>query len=435
MNQRLLHQLQLHGAHFETTRFLIAVSGGLDSMVLAASMHELGAKLLIAHVNYGLRGAESEADEVFVADWAQKNKVPFLVKKVSTLDIQKEQGGSIQELARTIRYDWFSALLQSQDCHFLLTAHHLNDALETSIHHFVRGSGVQGLLGIQSKAHCLRPLIQYTRAELFQWAHQKGWQWRDDSSNAKSDYTRNRIRHEVIPLLKSFNPSLEQSFDHSRQQWKHTYDLAQYAATFLWEQCTSQHKDGLHIDLEILTKVPGFEHILYQQLQQFGFAQWDEIYRMPQLETGKKVLSATHVLIKQPSILVLLERVLDLKGTQYALNVPAEMTVPINISLKYETDISPPQKNSIVIDWQLLTESLVLRQPLPNDYIYPTGMEGRKSLGKYFKDAQIPVYQRPHTWVLAHGHEIIWIIGSRANRRFLATDNSQQRVEICWFEG
>jgi tRNA(Ile)-lysidine synthase len=207
-------------------KLLLAISGGIDSMVLVHLLHQLNCNIAIAHCNFTLRGEESEGDEQFIRIYAEKNNIPFFVTHFDTKLFAADNKLSIQLAARQLRYIWFHQLLEENQMDYILTAHHLDDSLETFLINFTRGTGPEGLTGIpQQNDKVVRPLLPFTRDEIEAYAKENNIHWREDSSNASDKYMRNKLRHDVVPVLKSLNPSFMESFGQTLEHLQQAQSL------------------------------------------------------------------------------------------------------------------------------------------------------------------------------------------------------------------
>jgi len=196
------------------SKLLIAISGGLDSVVLAHLCHQLKLNITFAHCNFNLRGKESDADEAFVLQLAEDLNIECFVEHFDTLTYAKANKQSTQMAARDLRYHWFRELAGVLEFDYILTAHHADDNLETFLINLSRGTGLEGLTGIpEVNETIVRPLLPFSRDDIEAFAKQNKWAWREDSSNASTKYLRNKLRHEVIPILKGINPQLLQNFN------------------------------------------------------------------------------------------------------------------------------------------------------------------------------------------------------------------------------
>ncbi len=199
-----------------TSKLLLALSGGVDSMVLADLLIQSGLKFSVAHCNFQLRGKASDGDSSFIEEFCKENQIDFFIKKFDVQGYQKTGNYSIQMAARNLRYDWFDELIQQYQFDFLLTAHQLDDSIETFLINLSRGTGIEGLTGIKKqKGKILRPLLPFSKNEILDYAEKNNVKWREDDSNNSDDYLRNKIRHRIIPVLKEINPNFAKSFTKS----------------------------------------------------------------------------------------------------------------------------------------------------------------------------------------------------------------------------
>ena len=245
-------------------RILIAVSGGMDSVLLCHLCYKLAIDFGIAHCNFNLRGEESDGDEELVAALAKEMNVPYFVTHFDTDAIQKEQKGSTQMLARDLRYEWLEGIRKDNNYHHIAIAHHLNDSLETAIYNLAKGTGIRGLKGISHQNNrIIRPLFQCTRNELKTLVNEWDVIYREDSSNASDKYARNKIRHHVIPVLKEINPSVEKTFLQTSENLKETELLLDFLIEQIREDIISEIDNYIHIDKNKLNKYPSQKTILF----------------------------------------------------------------------------------------------------------------------------------------------------------------------------
>src|SRR6478609_2647814 len=276
-------------------RLLLAVSGGIDSMVMLHLFRECGFNIGVAHANFQLRGDESEGDEKFVEAVCKKNSIPFFAKKFETETYAKSNRISIQMAARDLRYQWFHELADSRQYDFIATAHHLNDSIETVLLNLVRGAGLEGLDGIASKnGKIIRPMLFASRLEIENYAKENKIEWREDRSNASDDYSRNFIRHQVYPLLKELNPSLETTFEESVNKISGSVELMEVGLK-QWRQKFETRKEN-----QVFLDKKGFESfekqgsILWNLIKGFGFnfAQCTQVITSIHAQSGKRFTSA-----------------------------------------------------------------------------------------------------------------------------------------------
>lgn len=433
----MLSRLQLHinqNLNFlNGKKLLLAVSGGIDSIVLVQLFNQLGYEIAIAHCNFGLRGEESDGDEQFVRNLAVKDGIPVFVNHFDTKQYAESNKISIQVAARELRYNWFAEVMQGHGYDHLLTAHHADDSAETFLINFTRGTGIEGLLGIpQQNGNIVRPLLPFTREEIEAYANDNDIQWREDSSNASDKYLRNKLRHHVLPLLKELNPSFSQSFAQTIENLRQIQAIAADAAALVYEKVVTVKNGQERIDILKLLAHENYKAYLYQWFGKYGFTAWDDIHDLLNAQSGKFVLSGTHRLLKDREVLILEPLKAD-SGTVFEIKSISEKTTqPIDLRLDLVGDMEPnPTKNMIFVDNELIKFPLFVRRWQEGDYFCPLGMNGlSKKVSKFFKDEKMSLSDKENTWLLCTGNDIIWVIGRRADDRFKVTTQTTQILKI-----
>ena len=419
-----------------TNKLLIAVSGGVDSIVLAHLCKMSKMDFSIAHCNFNLRGEESDADEAFVKELAEKMEVPFFTQSFNTLKFAENAGISIQMAARELRYNWFEELSNSMEFDFTLTAHHANDNLETFLINLIRGTGPEGLQGIKDKHHQLiRPLINFSRSEIEEFAQIENLKWREDSSNASDKYMRNRIRHHMVPLMQELNPQLLESFAKTQQHLNESMELVEDYMSLLYPKIISRDVFGYALDIAFLKKVPNSKQVLYQLLKSFGFTEWNDVHDLMDAQTGKMVLSDTHRLIKDRNRLLLTEIQDESINKEYQLEKGEEFVMIPEFGTLHLTEVEKFDKsatNSIFVPIRKLKFPLLIRKWKEGDYFVPFGMKGKKKLSDYFKDEKFSLPQKEQTWLLFSGEDLVWIINQRADNRFSVEKGDREILKISF---
>jgi len=423
-----------NGLISENQRVLLALSGGLDSMVLAQLLLDAGYTFGVAHCNFQLRGAASEADMAFVQDWAAKHQLPCWVKRFDTLTYTKEMGVSIQMAARSLRYNWFEQLRLDESYDLLATAHHLNDHLETVLLNFVRGTGLDGLCGIPLQQHnIIRPLLFASRAELEEFAHTRGLAWREDESNASDDYDRNFMRHQVVPLLEQIRPEFLSIGQRNVQRLQGTRDNLQ----FLSQQYLGE--DPHRVEKSRIAHLPAPAVFLHQWLKLYGFdaeqarqmaENLDSVGKEWESSAGSRMLmDRQYLLLKTETTDVHSEQLL-IQEDDLMLSLPdggrlflMQTTLPAEF---------PDGKNSILVDAALLQFPLTLRRWQPGDVFQPLGMAGKhQKLQDFFTNHKSSRFEKDQTWILVNGDGcIVWVLGYRPDERFKITAQSTKGLKI-----
>lgn len=412
-------------------RLLVAVSGGIDSMVLVDLMQQLNYDITIAHCNFQLRGQESHDDEKFVVQQADANKIPCLVNRFETEMFAQETKTSIQIVARNLRYDWFETLMITNNFDFVVTAHHLDDSLETFLINFSRGTGIDGLVGIpQQKLNIIRPFLIFSRNEIETYAQTNQLTWREDSSNASDKYLRNKIRHQLIPVLKELNPSLLQSFEKTVESLKQTQSLALDASRNLYQQAVVEG-ETITFNIPKIIEQPNYQAYLFQWLQPYGFKAWQDIKKILFAQSGKQIFSEKFILLKDRETLILFPKATISETVYYT--VAQNQTVvkfPLNLEFCNIDNIGISSSNTIFVDAEQLEYPLIIRKWKEGDVFHPFGMNGSKKISKFFKDEKFSLVEKTTTWLLCSGNKIVWIVGKRQDDRFKVTKQTTKIIQI-----
>ena len=416
-------------------KLLLATSGGLDSMVMVDLFRKLSFKIAIAHCNFQLRGVESFEDQNFVQHYAEANEIKLFVTQFDTEAFAKDYKLSTQVAARELRYNWFHELLETENFDYVLTAHHADDNLETFLINLVRGTGLDGLTGIPAKnENVIRPLLLFSRQEIEQYAKEDNIDWREDSSNALDKYLRNKIRHNLIPILKELNTDFLSSFHKTQVYLQESKTMVEDASIMVYQQVAKEIGEDIHFDLNKLQQLPNYKSYLYQWLREFGFSAWDDIYDLVESQSGKQVFSNEFRLLKNRGFLILSPiNMEDKKEEYYIFKDQKEIDSPLNLSFSKVADIGIGSNRAIFVDEDKLHFPLVLRRWKEGDSFQPFGMEGKsKKVSKIFKDEKLSLIDKENTWLLCSDDKIIWIIGIRQDERFKIEKTTKNRIQIQW---
>ena len=417
-------------------KLLLAVSGGIDSMVLMRLCIEMKMDISVAHCNFSLRGDESDADEYFVKSQTDKLQIPIFIKKFDTKKIAEKEKSSIQVVARNLRYEWFNTLLINNDYDYILTAHHLDDSLETFLINFTRGSGLNGLTGIpQQNVSIVRPLLPFSRTEIEIFANENKVEWREDSSNASDKYLRNKLRHDVIPMLKELNPSLLHSFENTISNLQQAQSLVDDASRIVYRKVVTDTNFQKRINLTELIQLPNYNAYLYQWLEPLGFSDWESINDLATAQSGKQIHSQNHTLLKDRNFLIVFPKQESEKTTLFLIEKEQnEIKFPLKIKFCNVDDISNQATNTIFVDEDKLQFPLVIRKWQEGDWFYPHGLNGKKKLSKFFKDEKYSLLDKSEAWLLCSNNQIVWIIGDRQDDRFKVTETTTKILKIKYSE-
>ncbi|PVX44435.1 tRNA(Ile)-lysidine synthase [Flavobacterium sp. 103] len=422
--------------YLKQKKLLLAVSGGLDSMVLLHLFQELNCDIAIAHCNFQLRGVESFGDQKFVQDYAEANEIPIFVTQFDTEAFAKDYKLSTQVAARELRYNWFYELLETEKFDYILTAHHADDNLETFLINLTRGTGLEGLTGIPvQNDRVIRPLLFLSRQEIENYAKVNNIQWREDSSNSSDKYVRNKIRHHLIPVLKELNPHFMTSFLKTEGYLQESLAMVEDAAIMIYQQVASEVENQIHFDLNKLLQLPNYQSYLYQWLKEYGFTAWEDIYDLVDSQSGKQVFAVDFRLLKDRDSLILspIEDVAD--EIEFLVNEnETEVKIPLNMTFCKVADISVASNKTIFVDADQLVFPLVIRKWKTGDVFLPFGMDGKsKKVSKLFKDEKLSLIEKENTWLLCSENRVVWVIGIRADHRF-RTSNATKNILKIEFE-
>lgn len=411
-------------------KLLLALSGGIDSMVLAHLLKLSGYTVFLAHCNFKLRAKESDDDEKFVRNFAKENSFELFVTSFDTANFAKDNKLSIQVAARQLRYIWFHQLLQENNLDYLLTAHHLDDNVETFLINFSRGTGLEGLTGIPTQNDkIIRPLLNFSRSEIQDFASENNIEWREDSSNSSDKYLRNKLRHDVIPILKSLNPAFLDSFQDTINYLQQAKSLAEDASVLVYKQVVSEKENQKHFNITELKRLPNYRAYLHEWLRPFGFKAWNDIYELVDAQSGKVILSEDYRLLKDREFLIL-EPIAEKDSGIYEIT-ENEIRFPIHLKITASDQIEKQSNPAIIyVDKETLKFPLHVRKWHEGDYFCPAGIDGRKKVSKFFKDEKMSLSEKEATWLLFSGDKIVWIIGKRSDRRFYVNNTTQQIVKI-----
>ncbi|WP_281323908.1 tRNA lysidine(34) synthetase TilS [Flavobacterium sp. IMCC34518] len=433
MKNALQNHIDTEIPFLKQKKLLLAVSGGLDSMVLLHLFKELKYEIAIAHCNFQLRGIESFGDQKFIQDYAEVHSIPIYVTQFDTIAFAKDYKLSTQVAARELRYNWFYELMDTENYDYVLTAHHADDNLETFLINLTRGTGLEGLTGIpEQNDKIIRPLLYFSRNEIDNYAKEQTISWREDSSNASDKYLRNKIRHHLIPVLKELNPSFITSFLKTESYLQESLVMVEDAAIMVYQQVAKEDGDLIYFDLVKLLQLPNYKSYLYQWLKEFGFTAWDDIYDLVESQSGKQIFTNGFRLLKDRDSLVLVPiEDSEIEEDFYIDECQKEVKIPLNITFCKVSDISIATNKTIFVDADQLVFPLKIRKWKNGDIFIPFGMDGKsKKVSKLFKDEKLSLLEKENVWILCSNDQIVWVIGIRADNRFRITDSTKNILKI-----
>lgn len=442
MKENLLKYIedkQLFG-HFD--KILLAVSGGVDSVVMVQLFSEARIQFAIAHCNFMLRGEESDEDEVFVKNLADQYDVPFFVKSLDASEYAKDNQVSIQMAARDLRYEWFEHLLEEKGYDFVATAHHRDDVLESLLLNLTKGTGISGLQGIRAKlGRVVRPMLFASRENIADFAADKKLAWREDSTNASNQYQRNLIRNEVIPQLKLINPNLENTLVHTLDRLQAAEEIFDTNIKKIKEEAL--FRSGIDVWLHVRKmQAEGLNSsILFEILKEWGFSyvQAREIMDGIVAEsTGKKYYSGSYRLNLDRDYL-LISPIRDANIREYHIwrdtdeysNDFFKLVFKIYSAANFKI---PADRNQGCFDLERLEFPLKVRRWQAGDRFFPLGMKHPKKVSDFLIDEKVPLNIKERVCVLLSGEEVAWLIGYRIDERFKVTDETQNILKAVKLE-
>ncbi len=445
-------------------KLLLAVSGGVDSVVLCELCKQAGYDFDIAHCNFQLRGEESERDEKFVKELGKKYSVEVLIKKFDTEKYAAENKLSIQEAAREFRYEWFSEIINNRQLAMnngqladtihhslptthhsplithLLTAHHADDNAETVAMNFFRGTGLHGLTGIPvSSGHIRRPLLPFSKEEIIRFSKENKLDFVEDSSNLSSKYTRNLFRNDIIPAISKVYPKVKENLQDNINRFKEIESLYKFSVGEIKKKLCKQKGKEIHIPVKQLM---GFNNraLIYEMISDYGFTekQIDEIVKLAESESGKyiqspdnfyRIIKHRHWFIIAPVLSINAENIIieeGVKSLQFAVG-------SLQLSVLPAADCKLPTDDSIAcLDAKELEFPLLLRKCKAGDYFYPLGMKKKKKLARFFIDQKLSKSAKEKIWVVEMNKKIIWVVGYRIDERFKLTSAAKEILKITF---
>jgi tRNA(Ile)-lysidine synthase len=427
LRQRFQHYIHEHHLFTVNDTLLLAVSGGIDSVVLCELCKQAGYRFVIAHCNFTLRGEESERDANFVRDLAKGYDVPFYIKAFDTKDYATTNKLSIQEAARALRYAWFKELNK-----LVVTAHHLDDNIETMLMHFFRGTGIHGLRGMLPKQGAVvRPLLFAHKQELTYFAQEHTLVWVEDSSNQQDKYTRNYFRNQVIPLVHTMYPEVENNLAANLRRFSDMEMLCDQAMALHRKRLCEVRGNEIHIPALKLQKTEPLHTVTYEIIKDYGFspAQTEEVLHLLNSESGRYVQSASHRIIRNRRWLIIAPLVTEQAQT-LAIDEDEHTVVFDEKKLvieELETNKEMPTNPAVAsLDKKELQFPLLLRKWKKGDYFYPLGMKKKKKLARFFIDQKLSLTDKEKVWVLESNKKIVWVVGMRIDERFKITDATRK---------
>ena len=418
-------------------KFGVAVSGGIDSVVLCELCAQARIDFFLVHCNFKLRGEESERDEQFVRALAKKYDVNILVKEFDTEKYVAENKLSIQVAARELRYQWFSDLHQQDKNTYIVLAHHANDDIETVMMNFFRGTGIEGLTGMPllSYHYCLRPLLTNTRKQIQEFAAEHHLSWVEDSSNQSNKYVRNFFRNELMPKLKKVYPMVEENLLDNIRRFKNINALYKIGVDKLKEEIFEKNASGVIIPIH---KLKPYQHtsFIYEIIKDYGFneKQVEEVLKLMESESGKYIENEFYQLIRHRKNLIITQKQSNFQTAAAIEKDTKQLRLTgSDFSLRfYSIDNLKLNKTETVaqMDAGLINFPLLVRKWKEGDYFYPLGLRKKKKLSRFFIDQKLSRADKEKVLVVESESRIIWVAGLRIDDRVKITPSTKEVLEL-----
>jgi len=434
--ERFLQYIYKENLFNKKNKLLLAVSGGVDSVVLCKLCHICGFNFGIAHCNFQLRGEESDRDEAFVKELAERLQRPFYSVRFDTKAFAAEHKYATQEAARILRYDWFEKVRAENDYDFIVTAHHADDNIETVLMNFFRGTGIRGVSGMKPRnGKILRPLLFAKRKDLEDFQQAEGLSFVQDNSNLSNDYTRNFFRNTILPLIAQKYPEVQDNLLDNIERFKEAEILYQHAIAQYRKKLLQQNGEDIYIPVLLLQKTPAVQTILLELLRPYDFkpAQLPDILGLLYSESGKYVLSSTLRILRDRKHLIL-SRLQEVSSSPVVIEQPGNYVFANGTLSVKHTDATaiPTDPKVACIDASAIQFPLLLRPWRTGDYFYPLGMSKKKKLSRFFIDNKLSMADKEKVWVVEMNKKIIWVVGYRIDDRFKIKKQTTSVLRLEW---
>ena len=434
-----IEKISAHALWKKQDHLYLACSGGLDSVALAHLLHASAFDFTILHCNFQLRGEESERDERFVKELSGQLNVPVQVRRFDTKREMEISKKGVQETARILRYKWFNDVVESDSAEvnkWILTAHHADDQVETMLIQLFRGTGLAGLQGIKMKSgNLIRPLLFADRKSLLAYANYHNLSWVEDSSNAETNYTRNFIRHKVIPSLEEVFPVIKSTMIQSGKRFEEIEMIYQQKVEEIKSRLVIEKGHGFAIPVNKLKNVQPLDTLMHEIFSTYGFTtqQIPEIKKLFDAPTGKYISSHQYRVLKNRNWLLiepLVEKAQEIKIVEQPdahVDIQTYQLVFKSIAEQHQVT---SDENQALLNLRKLKFPLLVRKWKAGDYFYPLGMKKKKKVSRFMTDLKLTLTEKENQWVVESDKKIVWVVGRRIDERFKIEEQTTERLSI-----
>ena len=420
--KRIQHFIEENNLFALNGKVLVALSGGADSVALLRVLIDLGYTCECAHCNFHLRGEESDRDEQFVRSLCQEHQIPLHVKHFETESYAKEKQISIEMAARELRYAWFEELRNETKSKVIAVAHHRDDSVETFLLNLIRGTGINGLKGIQAKnGHIVRPLLETSRENILNYLDHLQQNYVTDSTNLQDEYMRNKIRLNLLPMMKEMNPSIMESIQDTAEKLAEAANIYNQNRKEILETSIQTTSDGYMLPIRTILEDTAPQSLLHEWLSPVGFnsSQIKDIHQsLKNEQSGKLFISNKWELLRDRNFLIL-------QPKQKEENIPEIIIETIEVDNDF---ILLKDKNIACLDADKVALPLEIRKWKKGDKFFPFGMKGQKKVSDYLTDKKFSLFQKEKQYVACSEGKIVWLIGERTDERFKITERTQRAL-------
>ncbi|NLA93796.1 MAG: tRNA lysidine(34) synthetase TilS [Bacteroidales bacterium] len=419
-------------------RTVVGLSGGADSVALFTTLTALGYECKAVHCNFQLRGEESERDNLFTVDLCRKLGIELTVCKYDTHGYAAEKGISIEMAARELRYNDFERIMKEKDARAICIGHHRDDSIETVIMNLIRGTGLKGLTGIKPiNGNIVRPLLSVSREEIESYLRERGQPYVTDKTNLETCYTRNKVRLNILPLMREINPSVDNSIIATAEHLQQAYEFYRSSIEQTRSKTVSEEDGRLTVDIENLKQAPSVEGFLFELLSPMGFneTQIANIAASLDSQPGSRFISDSHIVLKDRNKLIVTPLICETAEPLTIRTIDGFTAIlpdgrKLKVSIKEAGQPISKQTSTATFDADLLPDTLTVRVWREGDWFIPFGMKGRKLVSDYMTDCKISLADKERQLIVVERENIVWVLGRRSDNRYRVSDTTRRQLVL-----